>query len=340
LLRLSIVIPVPENGIQQLEETLLSVLENRPESCEVIVVHSGCYHDPYALGDEVRFVESAGKATFVQLADLGIGAAQSDIVHLLSSGVLVEEGWVEPVLAHFDDPAVSCVAPVVFSGPDKGRIAAAGVAYGVGGRRVVLGHGRRFRLGYQPPRQMIGPTLAAAFYRTSALAAAGGLSEVVGSQFADLDMALTLHLMGYQAAFEPACHVQAATTLITPEVGALAGGWGAERCFWRHATVQSWLQILVAHPLWMIAEGLADLVRLRMPRAVGRLAALCCAVRDLRHLDAVMRSNQDRRRQAAHSPGNLDTPPHDPICSEQVTFPGQDDPPEESTRRHGLKRAG
>ena len=55
--RLSIVIPVLGDP-QQLDDTLLSVLENRPANCEILVVHNQPYHDPYNLSDEVRFVEA------------------------------------------------------------------------------------------------------------------------------------------------------------------------------------------------------------------------------------------------------------------------------------------
>jgi hypothetical protein len=311
--RLSIVIPVTENGVERLEETLVSVLENRPETCEVIVVHAGCYHDPYDLSDEVRFVESDRHPNVVDLANLGIGVARSEIIHLLASGTLVEEGWAEPALVHFDDPDVSSVTPLVLDVPDRARIAAAGVAYGWGGRRVVVGRGRRFRSPYQPPKQLLGPTIAAAFYRASALAAAGGLSDVVGSQFADLDVAMTLHVMGFRNVFEPACNVQAAASLVTPETGAWAGGWTAERCFWRHASVQCWWEFLVAHPLWMFAEAVADAARCRWPRTIGRLAAWVCAARDFRHHDDAIRANHDRFAHAASNPLNrLGADQHEP----------------------------
>ena len=55
--RLSIVIPVLGDP-QQLDDTLLSVLENRPARCEIVVVHNRPYHDPYHLCEEVRFIQA------------------------------------------------------------------------------------------------------------------------------------------------------------------------------------------------------------------------------------------------------------------------------------------
>ena len=45
-------------AIEALESTLVSVLENRPRDCEVIVVSNRKYDDPYSLAGEVTFIEA------------------------------------------------------------------------------------------------------------------------------------------------------------------------------------------------------------------------------------------------------------------------------------------
>ena len=57
--RLSIVVFCFHDS-QLLEETLVSVLQNRPDNSEVLVMHDGTYEDPYDLVDEVRFIEASG----------------------------------------------------------------------------------------------------------------------------------------------------------------------------------------------------------------------------------------------------------------------------------------
>ena len=52
--RLAIVI-TDGGSIESLESTLVSVLENRPPDCEVLVALAGPYADPYELSGEVRF---------------------------------------------------------------------------------------------------------------------------------------------------------------------------------------------------------------------------------------------------------------------------------------------
>ena len=53
--RLAIVISAI-GSIESLEGTLVSVLENRPADCEILVVLNRPYSDPYDLQGEVRFV--------------------------------------------------------------------------------------------------------------------------------------------------------------------------------------------------------------------------------------------------------------------------------------------
>jgi GT2 family glycosyltransferase len=277
--RLSIVIPVA-NGVEFLEDTLVSVLENRPAACEVIVVHPCCYDDPYNLGGEVRFVETTRRGSCVQLANLGIAAARGDIVHLLACGALVEQGWTEPVLIHFDEPDVSCVTPLVVDPSDPSRIAAAGVGYGRGGRRVLIGRRRKWNDRFRPSKRLVGPTLAAAFYRRAALAHLEGLPLAVGDVFADLDVGLILAELGYRAVFEPDCRIRAHSGLTTPATGSLKFGLHAERFFWRHAGVHGRVESLVAHPLIVAAEAVADLVRIRRPRWLGRLGGCVSALWD------------------------------------------------------------
>ncbi len=70
--RLSIVVPISRD-LAAFESTLISVLENRPRDCEVLVTHDGSYDDPFNLCDEVRFViaDSAALVDLVSAATLG-----------------------------------------------------------------------------------------------------------------------------------------------------------------------------------------------------------------------------------------------------------------------------
>ena len=54
---LSIIIPAAGPQVS-IDDTLLSVLENRPEDCEVILAHPEGYVDPYDLADEVQMISA------------------------------------------------------------------------------------------------------------------------------------------------------------------------------------------------------------------------------------------------------------------------------------------
>ena len=56
---LSIVIPAPSDSAA-LEATLVSVLENRPADCEIVVSLGFEYADPWNIADEVRLGHQAG----------------------------------------------------------------------------------------------------------------------------------------------------------------------------------------------------------------------------------------------------------------------------------------
>ena len=61
---LSIIIPA-SGSESRWERTLVSVLQNRPEDTEILVVVPGRYNDPYQLREEVRFVEVGRRASLV-----------------------------------------------------------------------------------------------------------------------------------------------------------------------------------------------------------------------------------------------------------------------------------
>jgi hypothetical protein len=246
----------------------------------VLVVHPGCYDDPYNLSDEVCFLQLPRRAGLVDLANLGIGAARGEVVHLLACGALVEEGWTEPALAHFDAADVACVAPLALDAADPARVAVAGVACGWGGRRRLVGKGRRSEACRGLADRIAGPTLAAAFYRRRALDENAALPRAVGDGFADLELALELRRSNHRAVFEPDCRIRVPAARIVGSGGGLRQGWCAERFFWRRASTRSWAEVLIGHTLLAVGELLADLVHPRWPRITGRLAATCLAWRD------------------------------------------------------------
>lgn len=197
---LSIVIPDLANS-ELLESSLVSVLEHRPRSCEILVTHASTYDDPYQLGrEEIRLITLPSAAPLTACLNTALRATRGEIVHLLMPGSVVEEGWTEaPCAAILHRPSLAAVSPTLI---DSRQRHTAGIRW----------HRQYARqLVHIPARPMdaniLGPTMCAGFYRRSALLELGGLDLNAPLEEADLDLACALQAAGYEAEHIPACRV-------------------------------------------------------------------------------------------------------------------------------------
>jgi hypothetical protein len=163
--RLSIVVPVGQD-LAAFETTLISVLENRPDHCEVLVSHDGRYDDPFDLQDEVKFVIGASANT-VDLVHAGADVAMGRFVHVLADGIRATENWVEAAIEKFESFDVGVVAPVVRH-HQTGRIVAAGWTDAADRLCQPVAVGKADAP--KPSRKKIGAYLQASFWRRDLLA--------------------------------------------------------------------------------------------------------------------------------------------------------------------------
>jgi hypothetical protein len=235
-----------------MEDTLVSVLENRPDDCEVIVVHNRSYDDPYDLKDEVRFVEAPAGSRLVESVNLGLAVSRAPLVHLLCCGVLASEGWVEVALAQFRNATVAAVIPLVVNAGAPQRIVAAGSLYQPWGRIRRLA--RHFSENKMPPEDvLIDPVCPTAFYRKAPLAKLGWFSDRAGQWLAGVDMNLALRQAGLRCVLEPQCRLRAASAgCFTPD--AYRSSWAAERLFWAWLPSNHRFGCLVLHGLLVALE--------------------------------------------------------------------------------------
>ncbi|WP_145086049.1 glycosyltransferase family 2 protein [Anatilimnocola aggregata] len=272
--RLSIVIPCL-GGATEFEDTLVSVLQNRPAQCEVIVVHALPYDDPYGLQDEVRFIRVSGKPGLVQLANTGIEAAKSEIVHILGCRLTVQEGWAETALQHFKNSQIAAVSPLIVAPHDQ-QVTAAGVSYGAGGRRKIVGAGLAQANHKLNKLKVAGPTLEAGFYRREALLALGGWQELVGDVAADVDLAQSLIALDLTTVV--------ATDSVLHELrpaarsAGFAYGRALERLFWRQYASANPAWAIICHMLVVMFETATrlpngDALTTLLGRAVGLMHA-------------------------------------------------------------------
>ncbi len=220
MLRLSIIIPLERNS-RLLEECLVSVLENRPAHCEVLVVLDQHYDDPYDLQDEVRFIPARG-ANLAAAFNAGLQASQGEFVHLLRCGVEATAGWADAALAPFDDPRVAAVAPSLHHRQDPEITLTKGVTSRYGVRKLVAS---------VPSGVPLGPTIGGGFYRAQALRQAGGMSEKLGI-YADADLLMQLLGLGWTT------HAASNSILLARPEKRPRGfkhGLHAQRLFYKHA---------------------------------------------------------------------------------------------------------
>lgn len=299
--RLSIVIPVL-NKLKKLEDTLVSILENRPSRCEIIVVLNEPYDDPYQLSGEVCFVEASKNANLIESINCGLAHCSAPVVHILSCGMEVSPSWSDAALTHFSDPKVASVAPFVLQRLDRSKIISKGVAYRAGGKVKRLGYGKSSTdtsFGKEP---IFGADIMAAFYRRSALEAVDGLNPAIGGDLTGVDLALALHFAGYVCVSEPKCEMY-----IDPEgvVGAdrVGGGCAAERLFWTWAPRWGFLRAISGHAVLVTGECFETVVR---PTTIFRLGGRAWeALRFPFH-----RQKERKEHKPAPNGGHSIAPPH------------------------------
>jgi hypothetical protein len=271
--RLAIVISAV-GSIDLLEGTLVSVLENRPADCEILVALNEPYADPYDLKGEVRFVPSSTGAKPIHCINQALAATRAPFLHLLTSGCQVTEGWTEEALSRFGDRQIGSVAPLVLDAEHRERIFAAGLGYRRGGKRYLVGRGA-----LQPTPEMQaaiqGDCGFAAFYRKSALDLAGGLSPRLGHQQADVDLALALKEAGFSVVLEPRSRIYAVAQ-VEPAQSPFSKSLYDERLFWRNLSSPGRAGSILSHAGLVTAELILGFPRPRMLlQLAGRVMACC-----------------------------------------------------------------
>lgn len=105
--RLSVIISYHTTPAQ-LEDSLVSLLENRPENCDILVIQNRPYDNPYELKeDEVRFIPCAEGTKFEnktvwECVRTGMNASDSPYVYLMPAGVEFQPEWVGTPLEILD----------------------------------------------------------------------------------------------------------------------------------------------------------------------------------------------------------------------------------------------
>jgi hypothetical protein len=228
--RLTIIIPA--FGRQEdLDDTLVSVLENRPPDCEVLVPHGPAYRDPYDLSDEIRFVPTR-RQELISLIRAGLGASQTPLVHFLQCGFRATPAWTDPVIQRFAaDVSLAAIAPRVQLTSERKMDALRGIRYHRGGTRRDVRIAEPSSSRSHASNLWEGPSLQAGFFRRCALDSIGGLDPHLGTFYCDVDAIVKLRRAGWRFDHE------SDSLIVGPETHRPRGfriGREAEWLFWRH----------------------------------------------------------------------------------------------------------
>lgn len=266
---LSIVIPTVADTAA-LEETLVSVLENRPPDCEIVVPLSCGYDDPWNIRDEVTFVQAPRGSRLVACTNLGIASSRGSVVHVLAAGWKATPGWTDRPLEWFATDDIAAVVPAVVAADDSAQVVSTGVRLSRGGRRIAA----------TAPRQTdtmlakgAAPILEAGFWRADVLQMAGpGFATACGDAYADADMAAAVNCLPLPVVYESSSRVVSGPTRRGPR--AFKAGLHAERLFWRSLGRGSRPLALVAHVAEIVRDTVVRFPLGTLPMLAGRGVAL------------------------------------------------------------------
>ncbi len=229
--RLSIIIPLLSTGaVKAFEGTLASVLGSLPAATEVLVLDGIGYGDPWQIGREgVRFLtfETARMPSEIHAVNEGIKQITAPVVHLLSPGTEVNDGWTEIILPHFNNEMVACVVPTLFDAERK-KIFSLGVQYK---RTGELHSFKNFKsLGFQST--ILAPHVGGAFFRKKHLDLLGGFDASLCSQISLVNAILFLRFFGCETIVETDCRINVHSQSLKP-VSPYSWAYQSERLYRR-----------------------------------------------------------------------------------------------------------
>jgi len=239
--RLSVVVPATD--VTGLEETLVSVLEHRPENSEIVVALGTPYDDPWNIREEVTFVDAAKGSGLVGCVTAGIAAASGDVIHILAAGWQATDGWADAALRHFARPKVAAVVPLAVSEADHEQPVSAGIRRTTGGRSVTVVP-RRKAGGIVTGALPSAPLLEAGFWRADVIREIG-LSTACGDALAAADLAAGLTAAKVDVVLDPDSRVVSGPP--QQRRSPFVAGLHAERLFWRSLSCERTVPALLAH---------------------------------------------------------------------------------------------
>lgn len=208
-----------------LEACLASIRESTSADVRLVVVDNGhrTARLPSALFDAITLIASTSNGGYAGGMNLGLRwalAEGAEAVALLNDDVMVEPGWLEPLVDELQhDSRVGAVQPkLLFADGDPPLVNSLGVAVGRDGAGTDIGYG-------MPDTDLVGPhdidafTGGAVLLRSSFVADVGMFDERYFLYYEDVDLALRGAERGWRYRVVPVSRVRHRGSVSTARFG-------------------------------------------------------------------------------------------------------------------------
>ena len=194
------------NGRNWLEPCLGSLAEQTMAPAEVIVVDNGSTDGSLELLRErgVRTIELGRNTGFAHACNRGIEAADTELVALVNTDVVLAPDWLERMTAALEsEPEAASAACKMVDLRDPRLIWDAGDFLRRDGAAEQRGRGERDDGRFDEPGEAGAACAGAALYRRAAVLEVGGFDERFFAYLEDVDLGVRLRLAGWRCRYEP-----------------------------------------------------------------------------------------------------------------------------------------
>ena len=196
----SIIIP-SWNGNQFISSCLESLLEHGVDTSEIIVIDNGSTDNTLAQVHQytsIKLIQNQSNTGFAHAVNQGLHAAQGEVLILLNQDIVAQSGWLEPILARFEqEPSVGIIGSKLLY-PD-GRVQHAG-----GYLDSLTREGSHY-IGDDPAHAIDYVTGATFAIRRACWQAVGDFDEGFHlAYYEDVDYCLQAKSVGWSVCYEPA----------------------------------------------------------------------------------------------------------------------------------------
>ncbi|MGI5832732.1 MAG: glycosyltransferase [Thermoguttaceae bacterium] len=250
---LTIIIPfLKKTDTELFEATLLSILENRHEEDNILVVNAASYDNCYDLSQEdgVLFCPADPQTEQVEAFNIGIQNSTTPYVCPILCGCVVGEGWAESALSLLAESDVAMVVPQMRKTTAGGRDTSS-FGYALSSDGVLL----PIRSATLPMNTLPAPGPGGAFFRRQTLLDLGLFQAALGD-WALADMAILITNLGNGVLYEPG-------TILTYDATALPPPSQSARITAQETLFRRW------SGLWKKSAGTAHALRLFKERIFG-----------------------------------------------------------------------